>query len=584
MTNKKATIILGAKDDTQRAFDALERRTKRLKGSTDGLTASTKRYNTANSKMRTGARSSRGVMQQMGYQIQDVSVQLQGGQNALLVFSQQGSQMAGAFGPSGAVIGALIAVSGALAGVLMPTLMENKDAMGELEKMSDELGTSFDGLSSDTAILTDRMQKLYKTNRAAFFAELENDVYDARDALKNLKGQVSELGDSSLEFDESGFKSSLNNIDNLSETIARMQDEFVGLTEAQANTQILNRYKNSISEIAKEMDIAAPSAATLASKFLAFQNGQVSPESLQQTADSFANQSEEAAEFADELRKLTTQWTQHNTELKTAQAILNGEDPLFEDPNKKTKEVASKGVVGGRDPRRDKHEQVLQGEREATAKYLEEVKNRNELLRLEYEANKNQPWMIGLVSPDDLQSALDDIDSRLQAAHEKELARNRERLEAGATLVKGLMGLQEQKFAHKREDLERELKDSENMSQAEIAAKEAAAKKAFKNEKKWAKNAVDMNTGVAAMNALTIGDPFTKWTQFATVIAEGQKQKKAIDQRTWEGGASPSGNQTQAPAQTTISNDISVNVDGGNPSLILEQLNEYVGRGGSAPI
>jgi hypothetical protein len=37
-------------------------------------------------------------MQQAGYQIQDFIVQVQGGQSALVAFSQQGSQLAGAFG------------------------------------------------------------------------------------------------------------------------------------------------------------------------------------------------------------------------------------------------------------------------------------------------------------------------------------------------------------------------------------------------------------------------------------------------------------------------------------------------------
>ena len=44
-------------------------------------------------------------MQQAGYQVQDFIVQVQGGQSALVAFAQQGSQLAGAFGPGGAVVG-----------------------------------------------------------------------------------------------------------------------------------------------------------------------------------------------------------------------------------------------------------------------------------------------------------------------------------------------------------------------------------------------------------------------------------------------------------------------------------------------
>ena len=51
--------------------------------------------------------------QQIGYQVQDMIVQIQGGTSAFVAIGQQGSQLAGAFGPGGAVIGAIIALSAA---------------------------------------------------------------------------------------------------------------------------------------------------------------------------------------------------------------------------------------------------------------------------------------------------------------------------------------------------------------------------------------------------------------------------------------------------------------------------------------
>ncbi|MDO2024011.1 tail protein (tape measure), partial [Escherichia coli] len=61
-------------------------------------------------------------MQQAGYQVQDFIVQVQGGQSALVAFAQQGSQLAGAFGPGGAVIGAVLALSTVVAGALITSL------------------------------------------------------------------------------------------------------------------------------------------------------------------------------------------------------------------------------------------------------------------------------------------------------------------------------------------------------------------------------------------------------------------------------------------------------------------------------
>lgn len=56
-----------------------------------------------------GMRNLRGIAQQFGWQMQDVAVQLQAGTNAMTVFTQQGSQMAAAFGPTGAIVGAVLA-------------------------------------------------------------------------------------------------------------------------------------------------------------------------------------------------------------------------------------------------------------------------------------------------------------------------------------------------------------------------------------------------------------------------------------------------------------------------------------------
>ena len=72
-------------------------------------------------------------MQQAGYQVQDFIVQVQGGQSALVAFSQQGSQLAGAFGPGGAVIGAVIALSTVVAGTLVASLGSGKNAIDALK-------------------------------------------------------------------------------------------------------------------------------------------------------------------------------------------------------------------------------------------------------------------------------------------------------------------------------------------------------------------------------------------------------------------------------------------------------------------
>jgi hypothetical protein len=55
-----------------------------------------------------GLRNAGGV----AMQVQDIAVQLQGGTNAMVVFAQQGSQLASMFGPTGALIGGMAALGG----------------------------------------------------------------------------------------------------------------------------------------------------------------------------------------------------------------------------------------------------------------------------------------------------------------------------------------------------------------------------------------------------------------------------------------------------------------------------------------
>ncbi len=75
------------------------------------------------------------VMQQSGYQLQDFAVQVAAGQNALVAFSQQGSQLLGILGPAGAIAGAALAVG---------TLMIQLDNAGKAGKAAAQDLRSFD--------------------------------------------------------------------------------------------------------------------------------------------------------------------------------------------------------------------------------------------------------------------------------------------------------------------------------------------------------------------------------------------------------------------------------------------------------
>lgn len=87
--------------------------------------------------------SLRGKAQAIGYQLQDVAVQAQAGTSAFVIFGQQGSQLAAAFGPTGALVGAVIAIGSAIGGTLVASLMGATDAFKELgEEIDGVVGKS----------------------------------------------------------------------------------------------------------------------------------------------------------------------------------------------------------------------------------------------------------------------------------------------------------------------------------------------------------------------------------------------------------------------------------------------------------
>ncbi|EFS7329138.1 phage tail protein [Salmonella enterica] len=135
-------------------------------------------------------------MQQAGYQIQDFIVQVQGGQSALVAFSQQGSQLAGAFGPGGAVAGALLALGSILFGTLSTALSSTKDEMEQLKSAAETLNKVVVINSQGGAALSNDYARLAATN-ATLAAQLRDNAiqqYDiaVRDAGKAITNIIDE--------------------------------------------------------------------------------------------------------------------------------------------------------------------------------------------------------------------------------------------------------------------------------------------------------------------------------------------------------------------------------------------------------
>ena len=137
--NKNNQVIDKNGNEITQATTALQRYAQESAEANKRMAATTEAFDRISRSAGGGRKNFRamnGAIGQLGYQVQDVAVQLQMGTNALMVFGQQGSQVASLFGPGGAVVGAVLAVAAAIGTSLVPSL---KEAEGEFAGLPDNI-------------------------------------------------------------------------------------------------------------------------------------------------------------------------------------------------------------------------------------------------------------------------------------------------------------------------------------------------------------------------------------------------------------------------------------------------------------
>ena len=215
----------------------------------------------------------RSTFQQAGYQIQDFIVQVQGGQSALVAFSQQGSQLAGAFGPGGAVLGAFIALGSVLTGVLMSALGNTGNEMQKLEKAAEQLNKIVVINSQGVAALSNDYARLAATN-ATLAAQLRDNAIQqyeiaVRDAGKAIQGIVNDQSSwfGSLSGGAASVKALGEVVDTLSISTDSFRDAFkqasaVGL----GVNNMANTLNATVSMLSDEFEISDDAAFGLAKR------------------------------------------------------------------------------------------------------------------------------------------------------------------------------------------------------------------------------------------------------------------------------------------------------------------------------
>ncbi|EPT7034236.1 phage tail length tape measure family protein [Cronobacter malonaticus] len=246
----------------------------------------------------------RGVFGQLGYQIQDVAVQLQMGQNAMMVFAQQGSQIASIFGPGGAIAGAIIAITGAIAGALLPSLFNSKDATKELETAQKALGETVIKTDDGVLALSEKIQKLAEVSRDAANSQIAVAVTDAEKAITSaneaVNKQISNLGTWRDTIEAAG--SQLTTLEKKGIDVSSALKDAGGTYEGNiAGLNILNNATNNLSE---NFGITKTQALGLVKVFRDFQSTPT-PQTMQAVATALSVLSEQTGYANPKLNDLT---------------------------------------------------------------------------------------------------------------------------------------------------------------------------------------------------------------------------------------------------------------------------------------
>jgi hypothetical protein len=208
----------------------------------DRAAASIQKFDEAAQKANKGGlRLMRGGLGQLGHQVQDVAVQLQMGQNAMLVFGQQGSQIASLMGPNGAIIGAVLAVGAALATSFVPSVMGARDA---------------------TKLLADAAEKAEKV----FNPKFANSTLELADAFRELAKESETLAKNTL------LQSLSTAMDAVEVTTKALDKSVENLTFNLAQFAATQR-SDPVAALAANFDIGADKADELNQKIKAFRKG-----------------------------------------------------------------------------------------------------------------------------------------------------------------------------------------------------------------------------------------------------------------------------------------------------------------------
>lgn len=138
------------------AIDGGTQSVERMAGATTRAQGGVSKMSGSLTRLGNMSSATRFKVQQFGFQVQDVAVQLAAGTRATTVFAQQGSQILGIFGPVGSILGAVAAVTLPLLGAAFLSASDKASSLEdaikgigeEAQTAKDKLDLMMSGLSS----------------------------------------------------------------------------------------------------------------------------------------------------------------------------------------------------------------------------------------------------------------------------------------------------------------------------------------------------------------------------------------------------------------------------------------------------
>lgn len=310
-------------DVASKQLDAMAASADRADTSVNKLTPDVNKVNSATSKAASdGFAKFRNAAGQVGFQVQDMVVQLQSGTSAFVAIGQQGSQLAGAFGPGGAVLGAVIALASAIGGVLYKSLTEAEGSSKDLEAAQKQLKDTFQQTASGSLELTDGLIQLTQISREAAETQLALAKANA-DLIAQQTAKAVREDAESWETWKASTASAISQYDAL---VAKGADvggtlEKLGGTY-EGNIVGVNMLAQNIAELSSKFGVNRDQALEMIAAQSAF-NKEPTAENARRIADVFTDWLGNTKQLNPELIRLTDNANKNATALENAEKSAN---------------------------------------------------------------------------------------------------------------------------------------------------------------------------------------------------------------------------------------------------------------------